>query len=91
MKFLLVLSFVAFASCSPVTHDDSVMRLVLSNVMNCINSDFGMCLKVRHVLDMLVTEQIRDNKLLRATNIWNCVCCNQLLIPIVFLLKWFYL
>lgn len=70
MKFLIVLSVVAFASCSPVPQDDSVMRLVLTNVMNCINSDLGICLKVRDVLDILVTgytKQTSENKMLGTT------------------------
>lgn len=62
MKFLLVLSVVAFASCSPVVQDDSVMRLVLTNVMNCMNSDMGICLKVRDVWDILVTGISLTNK-----------------------------
>ncbi|KAL0811307.1 hypothetical protein ABMA28_009721 [Loxostege sticticalis] len=45
MKVFGLLCLVAFASCGPVSQDDSVLRLVASNFVDCANSDLSLCLK----------------------------------------------
>nr|XP_021189889.2 uncharacterized protein LOC110375915 [Helicoverpa armigera] len=42
--FVVFLSVVAFVSCGPVKSEDSVLRTVLGNIVNC-NSDLGLCMK----------------------------------------------
>ncbi|KAJ8709513.1 hypothetical protein PYW08_009517 [Mythimna loreyi] len=45
MKTIVVfLSVVAYVSCGPVSSDDSVLKSVIGNFVNC-NSDLGLCLK----------------------------------------------
>ncbi|RVE43858.1 hypothetical protein evm_011474 [Chilo suppressalis] len=41
----LLLSLVAVASCGPVSQDELVLRGMVGNVLDCANSDFGLCLK----------------------------------------------
>lgn len=50
MKLFVLLSVVALASCVPVAQEDSVMKSVIGNFMDCMNSDLNMCLKVISVL-----------------------------------------
>ncbi|XP_068625685.1 uncharacterized protein [Battus philenor] len=45
MKFFVLLSVVGLASCVPVSQEDSVMKSVIGNLVNCMNSDLNMCLK----------------------------------------------
>ncbi|XP_059050472.1 uncharacterized protein LOC131845424 [Achroia grisella] len=46
MKFFgLLLSVVAVVQCSPVVQEESVLRMVASNFVNCVNSDLSLCLK----------------------------------------------
>ncbi|CAH0721075.1 unnamed protein product, partial [Brenthis ino] len=43
--FVIFLSAVAVASTSPVAQEDSVIKLVAGNFVNCMNSDLSLCLK----------------------------------------------
>ncbi|CAK1594302.1 unnamed protein product [Parnassius mnemosyne] len=43
--FVFLISVVALATCVPVSQDDTVMKLVIGNFVNCMNSDLNMCLK----------------------------------------------
>ncbi|XP_049880862.1 uncharacterized protein LOC126377207 [Pectinophora gossypiella] len=73
MKFLILLSVVAFASSSPVAQDESVMRLFLGNIVSCVNSDLGLCLKEQA---LKVTERlgsVRQLKLAEGVTILNNV------------------
>ncbi|CAH2059514.1 unnamed protein product, partial [Iphiclides podalirius] len=45
MKLFVLLSVVAIAACVPVAQEDSVMKSVIGNFMDCMNSDLNMCLK----------------------------------------------
>lgn len=44
-SFVVFLSVVAYVSCGPVSSEDSVLRSVIGNFVNC-NSDLGLCMKV---------------------------------------------
>ncbi|KAF9799381.1 hypothetical protein SFRURICE_003078 [Spodoptera frugiperda] len=43
-SFVVFLSVVAYVSCGPVSSEDSVLRSVIGNFVNC-NSDLGLCMK----------------------------------------------
>ncbi|XP_013142579.1 PREDICTED: uncharacterized protein LOC106106528 [Papilio polytes] len=45
MKFIILLSVVAVARCVPLSQEDTVMKSVIGNFVNCMNSDLNMCLK----------------------------------------------
>ncbi|XP_034837291.1 uncharacterized protein [Maniola hyperantus] len=46
MKFFVIfLSAVVVVSSNPVAQEDSVLRLVAGNFVNCMNSDLSLCLK----------------------------------------------
>lgn len=43
---VIVLCAVAVGYSSPIAQEDSVLRLVVGNFVNCMNSDLTLCLKV---------------------------------------------
>ncbi|XP_013185065.1 uncharacterized protein LOC106130709 [Amyelois transitella] len=43
--FLVFLVTIAIGTAGPVTHEDSVLRLVANQFVNCVNSDLSLCLK----------------------------------------------
>ncbi|KAH9644667.1 hypothetical protein HF086_011836 [Spodoptera exigua] len=43
-SFVVFLSVVAYVSCGPVSTEDSVLRSILGNFVNC-NSDLSLCMK----------------------------------------------
>ncbi|XP_023950837.1 uncharacterized protein LOC112055079 [Bicyclus anynana] len=46
MKFFVIfISAVAVVSSNPVAQEDSVLRVVAGNFVNCMNSDLSLCLK----------------------------------------------
>ncbi|KAI8423212.1 hypothetical protein MSG28_014250 [Choristoneura fumiferana] len=63
MKFFLVfLSIAALAYSSPVPQEESVLKLVIGNFVNCMNSDLNLCLK-EHALR--ATERLRTVRQLK--------------------------
>ncbi|XP_028177086.1 uncharacterized protein LOC135083628 [Ostrinia nubilalis] len=56
MKIFGLLCLVAVASCGPVAQDESVVRLMATNFVDCANSELTLCLK-EHALR--ATEKLR--------------------------------
>ncbi|XP_026754253.2 uncharacterized protein LOC113514375 [Galleria mellonella] len=69
--FGLLLCVLAVVQCTPVVQEESVLRTVATNFVNCVNSDLSLCLK-EHALK--ATERLgtlRKLKLFEGVTIFN--------------------